>query len=69
MKICRRCGMLKPDEEFYAFRTMLDGRVKDCKVCFRDKARTYRLRHLARVRAHDRERGRRKRRRRAEVTP
>jgi hypothetical protein len=33
MKRCRKCGELKPLEEFYKARGMADGRRSDCRTC------------------------------------
>lgn len=33
MKKCKRCGEIKPKEEFFAHPTSKDGRVNICKKC------------------------------------
>lgn len=33
MKVCRKCGLTKPIDEFYRAPGMRDGRRNDCKAC------------------------------------
>ena len=33
MKVCKKCGLSKPLEDFYRAAGMRDGRRNDCKVC------------------------------------
>jgi hypothetical protein len=37
-KTCKKCGEEKPLSEFYKHKAMKDGRLKECKVCFRKAA-------------------------------
>lgn len=53
-KSCKTCGRKKRLALFYRYAAMVDGHLNHCKPCLRRRARSYRARNLARVRAHDR---------------
>ena len=48
MKLCTRCGELKPSEEFHRNRAMPVGRTPQCSECHLVLARQTRLRYRAR---------------------
>lgn len=56
MKTCRTCGTAKPHSEFYSHPNMRDGRLNDCKTCFRAKMLLNRRNNIDRYLAYDRAR-------------
>lgn len=60
MKTCRRCGALKPLDEYYSHPQMADGHLNICKECTRHRVEHHRWRseNLERIREYDRRRGR-----------
>lgn len=51
MKECKKCGQIKPLEEFHKKARSKDGRQSLCKVCFNAYRREYNKVHRDRVRA------------------
>lgn len=56
MKVCFKCGTLKPINEFYAHRTMKDGHLNKCIECAKSDTTKYRHDNLGKVLAYDRAR-------------
>lgn len=56
MKTCRKCGVGKSLDEFYAHRGMRDGRLNKCKACARGDVSRHKQANLDKVRAYDRRR-------------
>lgn len=50
-KICKKCGVEKSVDEFYASKVYKDGRRALCKACDAENNRLYRLAHGMRPRA------------------
>lgn len=42
MRVCKKCGVEKPLEEFYVSRGSKEGRMWKCKVCFNAQNKEYR---------------------------
>lgn len=49
-KLCRKCGLAKPQLEFYAHRGTKDGRANYCRACSREDARRRRAGRLEEIR-------------------
>ena len=58
MKPCRRCGEVKPLDQFYWHPQMADGHLNVCMVCVKTREKLRRTANLERIQAYDRERGR-----------
>lgn len=56
MKVCKKCGIEKPIEDFYVQKGMSDGHLSFCKDCVRDRVHKHRLENLERIRKYDRNR-------------
>ena len=41
MKVCKNCGILKQEEEFYVHSEMASGRLNRCKECVKKRVRKY----------------------------
>lgn len=54
-KACRDCGLVKPLDEFYVHRMMLDGHLNKCKNCVRQRVRRRANANRERIRAAGRE--------------
>ena len=57
MKICRKCGELKPLSDYYRHSAMGDGYLNFCKECVKERVTNHRKRNVERIRKYDRERG------------
>lgn len=67
MKRCFRCGVDKPEEEFYAHPKMKDGRLGKCKECACEDVRRNRRLKAEQYSAYERARQQRPKRRAAKV--
>lgn len=56
MKACKKCGELRPLDDYYAHPTSSDGHDSKCKPCARRLATERRDANIEAVRAYDRER-------------
>lgn len=56
MKVCKKCGIEKPIDDFYVHSRMSDGHLSFCKDCVRDRISKYRQENLERIRKYDRNR-------------
>lgn len=68
MKVCKKCGIEKPIEDFYVHKEMSDGHLSFCKDCVRDRVHKHRLENLERIRKYDRNRPNAKERMKKEYT-
>lgn len=68
MKVCKKCGIEKPIEDFYVHKEMSDGHLSFCKDCVRDRVHKYRQENLERIRKYDRNRPNAKERRKKGYT-
>lgn len=59
MKICIKCGGLKPLDDFYKHGGMSDGHLNKCKECCKAADKQRRADKPEEIRAYDRERGNR----------
>ena len=41
MKVCKCCGIIKQEEEFYVHSEMTSGRLNKCKECVKKQVRKY----------------------------
>lgn len=67
MKECFKCKTVKPLIEFYKHNQMADGHVNKCKECNKHDVLSHRNKNLEKVRAYDRERGKKPERIKANV--
>jgi hypothetical protein len=58
MKTCTICNEEKLFEEFYKNKTMLDGRINQCKECVKIRQTNHRNGNIEYYREYDRKRGR-----------
>ena len=56
MKVCKKCGIEKPIEDFYIHNQMRDGYLSFCKDCVKDRVSNHRQENLERIRKYDRNR-------------
>lgn len=56
-KVCFKCLMQKPIDDFYKHSAMKDGHLNKCKSCTKDGANKHRQENLERMRSYDRMRG------------
>jgi len=56
-KVCFKCGISKPSEEFYKHPQMGDGYLGKCKTCTKKDVLEHRLKNIERIREYDRIRG------------
>lgn len=68
MKVCKKCGIEKPIEDFYVHSRMGDGHLSFCKDCVRDRVHKHRQENLERIRKYDRNRPNSKERIKKEYT-
>ena len=68
MKVCKKCGIEKPIEDFYVHKEMSDGHLSFCKDCVRDRVHKHRQENLERIRKYDRNRPNAKERMKKEYT-
>ena len=62
-KKCFICKEVKPLTEYYKHSAMADGHLNKCKECTKEYVKKYRVSNIEKVRAYDRERGKRPKRR------
>lgn len=55
-KICIRCQINKPLNEFYSHKEMKDGHLNVCKDCVKNRVHKYRLNNIEKIREYDRNR-------------
>ena len=55
-KVCFKCNIEKPLDEFYKHSQMLDGHVNKCKSCNLNDVHEHRLKNIDKIREYDRER-------------
>lgn len=55
-KVCKKCGLEKPIEEFYVHKQMNDGHLNFCKECVKGRTHKYRQDNLEKIRNYDRNR-------------
>lgn len=55
-KTCKVCGRVKPITEFYKHASTADRLFADCKECWREKSKQYRLDNIEQRRKFDRKR-------------
>ena len=58
MKVCFKCGVEKPINEFYKHPQMADGHLGKCKECAKLDAKIRRVNNLESVREYDKNRSR-----------
>lgn len=58
-KECFKCNTVKPLTEFYKHSMMADGHLNKCKQCAKRDVAEHREKNLDKIRAYDRERGKR----------
>jgi hypothetical protein len=58
-KICFKCGLQHPLDNFYKHSGMKDGRLNKCKECNKKDSTKHRGENLEKIRAYDRGRGNR----------
>jgi len=56
MKVCFKCNMSKPIDEFYKHKKTADGHLNKCKDCTKSDANKHREKNIEKVRAYDRNR-------------
>lgn len=56
MKMCFKCGLRKPNKEFYKHRQMGDGKLGKCKVCTKQDVSDNRVKNKDHYLAFDRKR-------------
>jgi len=56
-KICKKCGLSWPLDNFYVHKQMGDGHLNHCKDCVKYRVRLHRAKNVDRIRAYDRARG------------
>lgn len=56
MKVCFKCNMSKPIDEFYKHKKTADGYLNKCKDCTRFDVNKHRKENIEKVRAYDRNR-------------
>jgi len=64
-KKCFKCNVVKPLNEFYKHSKMADGHLNKCIACAKNDVGAHRLKNLDRIRAYDRDRGKKPQRRAA----
>lgn len=64
-KVCFKCGLLKPLEEFYKHPDTADGHLNKCKLCSRKDARQNYRKNEAYYHEYDKKRGETLKRKRA----
>jgi hypothetical protein len=56
MKLCFKCNIEKPLDDFYRHKAMRDGHLNKCKACTRNDVGAHRAANRAAVQAYDRKR-------------
>lgn len=56
MKVCFKCGISKPLDDFYKHGQMKDGRLNKCKECTKNDATKHRIERIYYYRAYDKQR-------------
>lgn len=56
MKVCKKCGIEKPIEDFYVHSQMGDGHLNFCKECVKQRVHKHRQDNIERIRKYDRNR-------------
>ena len=62
MKMCNKCNVLKPLNDYYKHSKMLDGHLNFCKECVKKRVGKHRVDNIEKIREYDRDRPNKKQR-------